>query len=387
MSLTGRLDEVSVPEILHLLSWGEKTGKLTISRGAAEGVVVFCRGRIVNAASNSPRETLGSILVCRKLVSEDALMNALEERDRGEAVRSLGATLVAMGAITPEELESAVRQQIEHVMTEFVLWETGLFRFEPMELPHPAAGATDPECRSGRSFNTEQVLLEAIKRVDDVRRRREEYAADSGGPVPAALMGDDLRPSPFVLPRSRSATLNAIVADLQAPVMRGEASLTILRHAKGLVRRAVLFLPSHRGFVGSGQFGIEVAGDSADEHIRRVLMPLDQASVLADVAAKRGTYRGLLPLCFWNEFLIKQLGGVFPREVVVVPAILDGTVVALLYGDNVPSNAPIGPTTSLEAAMLEACARYVRPLPAENHRGQGSTARAAAHATPVRANS
>jgi hypothetical protein len=107
-------------------------------------------------------------------------------------------------------------------------------------------------------------------------------------------------------------------------------------------------------------------------------MPLDQASVLADVAAKRGTYRGMLPLLFWNEFLVTQLGGAFPREVIVVPAIVDGSVVAMLYGDNIPSEAPIGPVSGLEAAMIEACARYVRPLLRESKRATEFSARAAA---------
>jgi len=386
MSMTGRLDEVSVPEILHLLSWGEKSGKLMLTRGAAEGVVVFRRGRIVNAASNSPREALGSILVCRKLVTEHALMSALDEQHRCEQERSLGATLVAMGAIAPETLETAVRQQIEGVMTEFMLWETGLFRFEPLHFPEPAEDVA-VLFGSDRGFNTEQVVLEVVKRVDDVRRRRQEYAADAGGPVPAALVADDPQANPFIPPRSRPASLQAIVADLQAPVLRGEAIVAILRQAKGLVDRAALFIPSHRGFVGSGQFGLEVEGDSADEHIRRVVLPLGQPSVLAEVAAKRGPYRGMLPLSFWNEFLVTQLGGRFPREVVVVPATLDGNVVALLYGDNVPSDSPIGPVASLEAAMLEACTRYVRPLTAEGPRGKSSSGREIGPPGAVRANS
>jgi hypothetical protein len=385
VSLTGRLEEVSVPEVLHLLSWGEKTGKLTLNRAAAECVVVFRSGRIINAASNSPREVLGSILVCRKLVSEEALMTALEERHRSEVERSLGATLVAMGAITSQTLETTVRQRIEHVIAEFFLWDSGFFRFEPMEVGRPVKAAADcAECASDCGFHTEQVILEVVRRVDETRRRREEYAAGAGGPVPAGLMDDQLLPDPFVPPRNRPATVHAIVAEMQTPVLRGEAIFTILRHARGLVRRAVLFIQSHRGFVGSGQFGVEIGGGSADEHVRRLVMPLDQASVLADVAAKRGTYRGMLPLLFWNEFLVTQLGGAFPREVIVVPAIVDGSVVAMLYGDNIPSEAPIGPVSGLEAAMIEACARYVRPLLRESKRATEFSARAAARSGSAR---
>ena len=384
MSFAGRLDEVSVPELLHLLSWGEKTGKLTLSRGGAEGVVVFHRGRIVNAASNSPREGLGSILVCRKLLSEEALMKGLEENHRAGSERALGDTLVAMGAITSQALEIAVRQQVEHVMTDFLLWDSGLFRFEPIRLSEPGADEDAEGPHPGQGFHTEQIVLEVVRRVDEVRRRRQEYAVGVGGPIPAGLMTDQLRADPFVPPRNRPVSVRTIVANMQAPVLVGEAIVTILRHARGLVRRSVLFIPSHRGFVGCGQFGVEIPGESADEHVRKLVMPLDQASVMADVAAKRSTYRGVLPLSFWNEFLVKQLGGSFPREVIVVPAVVNGGVIALLYGDNIPSDAPIGPVSGLEAAMTEACARYVQPLLDEGASRNGFPARTANRPGSVR---
>ena len=178
VSLFGRLEEVAVPEILHMLSWGEKTGTLTLRRGPAEGVVVVRNGRIVHAASNSPRESLGTILVCRKLVTEESLMRAVEEQQRAGGGVCLGAVLLSMGALSAKTLETVVRQQIEQIMTEFFLWDSGSFRFEPAELPpRPALELEGSDILSERGFNTEQVVLEVVKRVDDARRRQEEHAA------------------------------------------------------------------------------------------------------------------------------------------------------------------------------------------------------------------
>ena len=362
MSLFGRLDEVAVPEILHMVSWGEKTGSLTLTRGRAEGVVVFRKGRIVHAASNSPREALGTILVCRKFVTEETLMRAIEEQQRSASGRCLGAVLIAMGALSAKTLEAAVREQIEQVMAEFFLWESGNFRFEPVELPERSAlDIKSSDILVERGFNTEQVVLEVVKRVDDARRREQEHAAASRRSPPRP--SGDARPQPLPRPTARpgAGDLETILAGLQSPALRGEAVLTILRHARGLVRRGVVFAPTHRGLAGIGQFGVEIAGASADERVRELLIPLDQPSVLADVTAKRGSYRGMLPLSFWDDFLVAQLGGGRPREIVVVPAIAGAEVVAVLYGDNLPGDAPIGPLASLEAAVAEACARYVVP--------------------------
>ncbi len=372
MSLLGRLEEVSVPEVLHLIAWGEKSGTLTVTRGRAEGVVTFRRGRIVQAASNSPREALGAILVCRKFVTEETLMRAVEEQQRSASGRSLGAVLVGLGALSARTLETVVRQQLEQVMAEFFLWDSGLFRFEPDPSPERStAGLEGGDILVERGFITDQIVLEVVKRVDDARRRHEEHAAAFGRPAPRVNPGQPPRPAPHSGPPRGVPAPASSLAGPPAPELRGEAILNILRHARGVVRRGVVFVPTHRGLTGIGQFGVEIAGASADERIREVVIPLDQPSVLADVTAKRGSYRGLLPLSFWDDFLAAELGGGRPREIAVVPAIAGAEVVALLYGDNLPDDTPIGPLAGLEAAVAEACARYV-PAP----RAPGARSRA-----------
>ena len=371
MSLLGRLEEVSVPEVLHLIAWGEKTGTLTVTRGRAEGVVTFHRGRIVQAASNSPREALGTILVCRKIVSEETLMRAVEEQQRCDNGRSLGAVLIGIGALSARALETVVRQQIEQVMAEFFLWDSGLFRFEPATPPERSTAAPEgSDILVERGFITDQIVLEVVKRVDDTRRLHEEHAAAFGRAVPRLSPGPRPQPGAHPLPPRAGPTPRRGLAGPPAPEVRGEVVLNILRHARGVVRRGVVFVPTHRGLTGIGQFGVEIAGASADERVREIVIPLDQPSVLADVTAKRGSYRGILPLSFWDDFLAAELGGGRPREIAVVPAIAGREVVALLYGDNLPDDTPIGPLAGLEAAAAEACARYVPALRAPGARSR-----------------
>jgi len=38
-----------------------------------------------------------------------------------------------------------------------------------------------------------------------------------------------------------------------------------------------------------------------------------------------------------------------------VPAVVDGDVVAIFYGDNLPSEVPIGPVGDLETVLVQAC--------------------------------
>ena len=56
----------------------------------------------------------------------------------------------------------------------------------------------------------------------------------------------------------------------------------------------------------------------------------------------------------WNTYLFDQLGGDRPSEVFVGPLISEGRVVAVLYGDNLPEQKPIGDTESLEIFLSQA---------------------------------
>ena len=361
MSWMGRLDEVSIPDLLHLVSWGEKTGKLVLVRQDAEGLIVFRKGKIIYAASNSPREALGHILVCKKLIGEDTLVKALEQQHGSERERRLGAILIEIGAITGKVLERVIREQIEKVMAELFLWQSGFFRFEALDIPE--TGEPEVDARDfllQRGFNTEQVVLEVVKKVDEARKRREEYAAATGPTVPHSPGDSAPRSSESLVTPRASTSLSTIMAGFPSPTLRGEATLTFLRHAATRVRRGVLFIPGSHGFAGTAEFGIDAEGNRADEKVRNLVVPRDHPSILADVMAKKGTYRGILPSCFWNDYLIRQLGGRMPREAIVVPAVVDGDVVAIFYGDNLPSEVPIGPVGDLETVLVQACLSQVR---------------------------
>ena len=368
MSWTGKLEEVSIPELLHMVGWGEKSGKLVFTRQDAEGLVVFRSGRIVYAASNSPREVLGNILLCKRLISAETLLAALEEQNRSQRPRLLGAILISMGAISETALEAVVREQIEKVMADFFLWQSGFFRFEAMDITR--LGELDVDARDfviQSGFKTEQIVLEVVKRVDDARKRREEYTA-AASPARPHSPGEVARAESDPPPPARpSAPLSSIIAELPSRTLRGEATLKILRYAARIVSRAVLFVSGDQAFAGVGQFGVDLHGHPADEQVRGLAIPRDHPSILADVSAKKGLYRGPLPSSFWNDVLVQQLGGRVPREVIVVPAILEGEAVAILYGDNLPADAPIGPLGDLAAVMVDACLTLAKnALPARN---------------------
>ena len=117
MSLAGRLEEIELAELLHFLALNNRTGKVMLSRRDAQGLVVVRLGRIVYAASSSIRETFGNILVCRGLVSPEALAESLERQHAAADGSRLGALLVKSGAISEAQLEEALKQARQEPVT------------------------------------------------------------------------------------------------------------------------------------------------------------------------------------------------------------------------------------------------------------------------------
>jgi len=129
-----------------------------------------------------------------------------------------------------------------------------------------------------------------------------------------------------------------------------------MRYAAQIVNRGVLFIVRSHEIAGIGQFGVHLPGtaQSSAERVRATAIPRSEPSILRHVLDSRETYRGPMKRTGWNEFLIQQLGGEHPGEVVVVPMVMQNDVRIIFYGDNLPGKERIGPIEGVEFMMAEA---------------------------------
>jgi hypothetical protein len=101
VALVGKLEDIPPAEILMILSDSAKTGKLNLTTGTQEGMIVFRHGKIIYAASSSIRETFGSIALALGIVRPEHLEEAVRLQYRSHEDKRLGEILVGMRA-TPE---------------------------------------------------------------------------------------------------------------------------------------------------------------------------------------------------------------------------------------------------------------------------------------------
>jgi hypothetical protein len=334
VSLAGRLEDIELAEILHFLALNSRTGKITLSRRDAHGLVVVRLGRIIYAASSSIRETLGSILVCRGLVTPEALAAALESQHLAAADKKLGAFLVSGGSLTEAQLQDVLRQQTGLVIQELCRWRGGYFRFEVTPVASSGEIGVDAEdLVVAGGVATDQILLEAMARLDE------------------GAGGEGASPS----------TPRAIASAPLSPALRGEVTLGLLRRASRSMRRGLLLVLRGDEVQGAGQFGLEGRTDP-DEIARSIRLPLAEPSIVSEAIDRREVWRGRIPETPANERLLALLGGPRPGEALVVPMLLHEGAGLVFYGDNASEDRPLGSLGDLEWALLEAGLAMERDL-------------------------
>jgi hypothetical protein len=279
MGFAGRLEGIAPSDIFQIISQSKMTGTLIARCSDRTAMVVFNDGQVVEAASDSPLESLGHLLISRGLVSKDVIEAARKHWKR-EPDRTLGAVLVEMGAIDEKALEAEVRRQIGAIVHRLMSCDDGFITFDrgeravkrklhtrefllssgvsPEFLIMERARVIDEERRSGIDRRTQKPTQTSEGVWDGRERRRANIAAAS---AQAAGFGA----SPRGLGRSAAAAVQS-AAETAVRIAREFTGNAVDRVRKDLVpwlgavvNRVRSFSPDGRAMVFAG-IGTLVAG-------------------------------------------------------------------------------------------------------------------------------
>ncbi|MBI3755928.1 MAG: hypothetical protein HY265_07195, partial [Deltaproteobacteria bacterium] len=156
--------------------------------------------------------------------------------------------------------------------------------------------------------------------------------------------------------------LRSMIFELQNPHSSSEITLMILRFASEIMNRAVLFIVKRDTIEGLGQFGLVLKQGDPNRRIKGVKISPQDESIFKQAVFKKMTIKKSLEKNRVHEYLIKELGGGWPSETFLAPLLVSGRVAALLYGDNLPEEKPIGDTEALEIFLAQAGIAMERAL-------------------------
>jgi CheY-like chemotaxis protein len=196
LSLIGNIEDLSLPDILQIISLSKKSGLLTIRRGVEEGHIYLRQGKVILTFCPSIKRNLGSILLEKGSIQKTDLSAALEKQNEGGGEKLLGNILVEMGALDRATLDQMVQEQIEESIFYFLTWEEGTFKFDLREVDTRHEVGIDPNTViSQKGIDTQWLILEGTRMLDEHRRM-------GTVPVPEAAPeeGDEVKvPSVIVL--------------------------------------------------------------------------------------------------------------------------------------------------------------------------------------------
>ncbi len=180
MALQGNLDDFSLPEILQLIAVQQKSGVLKLTAGNDVAVIFFESGKIVSTRDRrrNARDPLKPFLVRTGSLTEAQLKQI--ETLEAESRRELTDILVTGSYLSSEEMGHALENQIQDTLHQLLTWKTGSYHFS-------GDARTVPKFAVNVRLNTEGLLMESMRRIDESTRYRETFSSPAMVLRPKAL--------------------------------------------------------------------------------------------------------------------------------------------------------------------------------------------------------
>lgn len=171
MSLEGSLEELGLGEILQIVSLSRKTGILSLRSRGRDGSVFFRQGQVVRAASSSYQQSLGEVLIQKKVIDLAVLRKSLAYQQENGFCERLGVILVKNFAVSQDSIEDIVREQIEHIVFSLFSWTEGTFRFDVQDSIETVDGTKiDPlQFMLDQGLNPQFLAMEGTRIAEENR--------------------------------------------------------------------------------------------------------------------------------------------------------------------------------------------------------------------------
>jgi hypothetical protein len=162
--LEGDLGDFTLPDILKLLAFTGKTGRLGIVTDDARGRVDLVEGRLRDASADADHLPLARRLLGRRLLDGAGVQALLGDAEVLPTDLQLACQLVARDASSTEAVGEVLQEQALDAVFDLLRWSGGTFRFEVDTAPD-----TDTDTDDGSpllSLTVDEALAEATRRLE-----------------------------------------------------------------------------------------------------------------------------------------------------------------------------------------------------------------------------
>ena len=157
-SISGRLKNFPVADILVDLQRSEKNGILILSNGPATKRIYIRTGDIVYAISNAAEDGLIEIVLRAGKITAAQHRQLCDSAQK--KAKTHAAMLVELGYLKPEDLIWSVKKQVEEIILSIFRWEEGSFAF--FESPRLSDKVITLK------LSTANIIYQGVKGIQDI---------------------------------------------------------------------------------------------------------------------------------------------------------------------------------------------------------------------------
>ena len=225
MSLLGRLEDLSLTDIIQIVFLSRRTGLLEIIDARGRHTVLFRHGLVVNASSPVSPDLI-SYLELHKLVAWDMIRMLRQTEAVGV---SAGAALLDMNLFSPDDLASIIQRRITEIVTPLLSSRDGEFNF----ILSDSVGPGDLEYDVDKLFQEGGIAPQSIiggegEKLKPLRGLEESMKAGKallrGDSAPSVPFQPEVEESPAHLQHSDLGDSVHEAEEAAAPLLQGDSS-------------------------------------------------------------------------------------------------------------------------------------------------------------------
>ncbi len=163
--LSGSLKEFGLVEVLQVVELGNMTGALHLKQpNGHTGILYFNEGKLANCSEFDPGALkLGDVLQQLAMTFYPAIEQAYAQQLQDPLGKRIGERLVLMGAVTPQQLQEALKTKALWTAREMALWTDGAYEF----ITSPDLHKLLPHGEGSLDLDVMRVTMEMVRYSDE----------------------------------------------------------------------------------------------------------------------------------------------------------------------------------------------------------------------------
>jgi capsular exopolysaccharide synthesis family protein len=235
----GALKDLSVSDLIRLLSFQKKTGQLSLSDGTEKVDLLFLGGELkdLNWPTRPEENKLANMLVKNQVLKKEQVMQAIARHK--STGRKLGLTLISMGLLNEDELKGLLNTHMTEGLRTVLQFKKGEFVFNELDKSHYEHASFDPvnfyQLYNQAIMGQEELVFlgEAIDSAIVKTKQENLFLLPSGSlpPNPSEILASDR--TSFLMSILKKK-FDLLVMD-SPPILPASDALLLAPHADGTV--------------------------------------------------------------------------------------------------------------------------------------------------------